>query len=227
MKTCTKCKITKPLDAFSKHPGCVGGLNTQCKECKRQITKRHQKSYYADNMHKLVSIKEKYCARCKILKPASTFQPKFYNKDGLDAHCRECRGIIRREHYDSAVEATKRVIRQQQNPVKLRLRQMIASAKIRAKRDNLPFALTFEYMCGLVRTHCPVLGLTFNYQATEFSADSPSLDKFIPSLGYVPGNVTIISRRANTMKQDASLEEVEALAMWMRHQMDNRVRSVA
>lgn len=41
--------------------------------------------------------------------------------------------------------------------------------------------------------------------------ESPTLDKIIPALGYVPGNVWVISHRANTIKSDASLEELKTL----------------
>ena len=41
--------------------------------------------------------------------------------------------------------------------------------------------------------------------------DSPTIDKLIPSLGYTKGNVWVISRRANMIKSDATLEELELL----------------
>lgn len=45
--------------------------------------------------------------------------------------------------------------------------------------------------------------------------NSPSVDKIIPQLGYVKGNVQIISNRANIMKNDATLEDVKALLKYM------------
>ena len=41
--------------------------------------------------------------------------------------------------------------------------------------------------------------------------DSYSLDKIIPELGYVKGNVWIISNKANAIKSNASLEELKLL----------------
>jgi hypothetical protein len=46
--------------------------------------------------------------------------------------------------------------------------------------------------------------------------NSPSLDKIDNEKGYVPGNLAIISSRANAIKSDASLEEIEAIAAYMR-----------
>ena len=44
---------------------------------------------------------------------------------------------------------------------------------------------------------------------------SPSLDRIIPELGYVPGNVQVISHQANTMKSNATLKELKAFAAWV------------
>ena len=42
------------------------------------------------------------------------------------------------------------------------------------------------------------------------------MDKIIPSLGYVKGNVQIISNRANFMKNDATIENIQALLAYMQ-----------
>jgi hypothetical protein len=42
---------------------------------------------------------------------------------------------------------------------------------------------------------------------------SPSLDRVDPRKGYVPGNVRVISDRANRLKGDRSLSEIQALAL--------------
>lgn len=61
--------------------------------------------------------------------------------------------------------------------------------------------------------YCPLLGIKLNKHVGEGEAkfDSPTIDKLIPSLGYTKGNVWVISRRANMIKSDATLEELELL----------------
>lgn len=44
--------------------------------------------------------------------------------------------------------------------------------------------------------------------------NSPTLDKFIPSKGYVKGYVQVISWRANNLKSDGSPEEWIKIAKW-------------
>ena len=41
--------------------------------------------------------------------------------------------------------------------------------------------------------------------------NSPSLDRIIPSKGYVIGNVMVISDLMNRMKQDSTFEDIEKL----------------
>lgn len=93
---------------------------------------------------------------------------------------------------------------------------MLANAKQRAKAAGVPFALTLQDI--IIPTHCPVLGIPLVRQlGRQGGCDaSPSLDRIVPSLGYVPGNTVVVSRRANRIKTDASIEELEQVADFYR-----------
>lgn len=86
-------------------------------------------------------------------------------------------------------------------------------AKRRAKLEGLPFTITIDDIT--IPEVCPVLGIPILTGLPANSPNLPSLDKFIPELGYVPGNITVLSLRANSIKRDASIQEVEALLNWM------------
>lgn len=47
------------------------------------------------------------------------------------------------------------------------------------------------------------------------SDNSPSLDKHEAALGYVKGNINVISFLANTMKSSGTLEDLRALVAYM------------
>jgi hypothetical protein len=99
-------------------------------------------------------------------------------------------------------------------------RHIFRARKKYAKRDGIPFTITFEEVYKLIQDVCPVLNTPISWGVrkgqTGSRQNSPSLDKFNPNLGYVPGNVYWISFKANTMKQNATAEEVLALANWMK-----------
>lgn len=62
-------------------------------------------------------------------------------------------------------------------------------------------------------THCPVLGIKLNYPG-EFTHDpaGASFDRLDISLGYVRGNVIVVSRRANALRKDGTPTELRAVA---------------
>lgn len=95
---------------------------------------------------------------------------------------------------------------------------MVESAKSRAKKRNLPCTITVDDF--EIPEFCPVLGVPLWTSATKSESshagpNSPSLDRFHPALGYVPGNVVVISQRANLLKGDGTLEEHKRLVAWM------------
>ena len=69
---------------------------------------------------------------------------------------------------------------------------------------------------GVFPETCPVLGIHLEYGRGKVSPTSPSLDRFDNTLPYQPGNVTIISHRANWLKGDATYDELQKVAKWMR-----------
>lgn len=93
-------------------------------------------------------------------------------------------------------------------------RQLLDHAKGAARRKGLIFDLTAEDI--YVPETCPVFGTRLEVGSGIRTENSPSLDRIIPSRGYVRGNVWVISWRANRIKNDASLDElklvIEALA---------------
>lgn len=95
------------------------------------------------------------------------------------------------------------------------VRAMLARCKARAKRKNMDFDLTpKDIMMPII---CPVLGIPLEYvQGKGGSWNSPSLDRIDNSKGYVKGNVQIISKRANSIKSDASFDEIEKMYIFLR-----------
>lgn len=100
---------------------------------------------------------------------------------------------------------------------------MLALARYRAKRDGIPFDLSaadFE-----IPDVCPVLGIELQRGRGRATPQSPSLDRLRPELGYLPGNVVVVSNRVNVLKRDATLEEMEAMAeFYARHLTPTRTR---
>ena len=95
---------------------------------------------------------------------------------------------------------------------------MYSNARQRAKRSGIPFDI--EVSDIKIPTHCPILGIELKRGRGTQSTTSPSLDKVIPELGYVKGNVQVISGKANTMKGDLTLETLELLRKYIEENSD-------
>ena len=93
-------------------------------------------------------------------------------------------------------------------------RTMWHAAKNRAQKANAPFSIAVGDI--VIPKRCPVLGIRLFQSQKGRSDNSPSLDRQNPRRGYVPGNVAVISFRANRIKNDATVQELEKLLRWMK-----------
>ena len=98
------------------------------------------------------------------------------------------------------------------NPVEY----LVRLAKYRAKRRGLEFAISADDLMPAPE-FCPVFPtIRLRYGIGPRSAASASIDRKDSRKGYIKGNVTIMSRRANLLKNNASTAELEAVLAFMK-----------
>lgn len=93
---------------------------------------------------------------------------------------------------------------------------MLTSARVRARQYGFP--CTIRKSDIVVPAACPILGIAMVPGVGRQHDGSPTLDRRRPELGYVPGNVLVISLRANRIKNDATADE---LALVLRYARDS------
>jgi hypothetical protein len=98
---------------------------------------------------------------------------------------------------------------------------MFRRARSRAKRTGREFSITEADV--VIPERCPVFNIPLVVGRKDFREaegggreNSPSLDRIRNELGYVHGNVAVVSWKANAMKSKHSLEDLEALVAWLR-----------
>jgi len=93
----------------------------------------------------------------------------------------------------------------------------LTKARDRAKQKGLPINLDLEHLLSIATDECPVFGIKFVWGRHQGQSHryTPSLDRVVPELGYIKGNVVFISYWANTIKQDATEKELYAVADWL------------
>jgi hypothetical protein len=98
---------------------------------------------------------------------------------------------------------------------------MYCHAKSFAKKNSLPFNLDLSDI--VVPEFCPVFdSVRLNKTRTKTGDDSPSLDRLVPKLGYVKGNINVISYRANRIKNDASLQDLSKVMTWLSIKLEEK-----
>lgn len=99
-----------------------------------------------------------------------------------------------------------------------KVKKSLALAKDRAKGKGLPFNLDAEYLDSIYPKDnlCPALRTPLEWGDDNGRENSPSLDRIIPTKGYVRGNVQWLSRLANTIKTNATTAQICAVADYLR-----------
>lgn len=95
----------------------------------------------------------------------------------------------------------------------------VSITRYRAKKAGIEFDISENDIT--IPAICPLLGIPIVVGGPLSQRNqSPSIDRIRPELGYVKGNVWVISFRANAMKLDATIEEIEMLAKNLRKKLE-------
>ncbi len=87
-------------------------------------------------------------------------------------------------------------------------------ARSRARLNDIEFSISVNDI--VVPTHCPVFGIELVMGEAKLTDASPSLDRIDSSKGYVPGNIAVISYKANRAKSNCSYDEILAIADYIK-----------
>lgn len=91
---------------------------------------------------------------------------------------------------------------------------ILAQLKQNARKRGQEFRLVPADILPLP-THCPVFGFELSYGGKSCSDSLASVDRRDSKIGYLPGNVAIISYKANRLKGEATVDEIRQLLAWM------------
>jgi hypothetical protein len=118
-------------------------------------------------------------------------------------------------------DSYKRVKERRKNDIRYRLNWLLQQARVRAKKKNLESDIDIDFLMSIYPADgkCPILGIELQFNTGNYAGsrwNSPSLDRIDNTKGYTKDNVHIISSRANIIKRDATLEELEAIVLYLK-----------
>ena len=90
--------------------------------------------------------------------------------------------------------------------IKHKEKHLLGLAKTRSRKSGLEFNIDLSDI--IIPQFCPILGIELVRDNRKVQENSPTLDRIDQSKGYIKGNVWVISFKANTMKNNASKEEL-------------------
>jgi hypothetical protein len=205
-KQCRICLLDKPMSEFHRIYGSYRGTCKGCRRVQVEIAHARNQACYA-------SVKMKRCESCETVKPVEDFYKAKTQKDGRWAKCIACV----KSHRGTGTDAYRQQARETYAKGGSRwATQVLSEAKRRAVRQGVPFNLSRLDIA--IPPVCPILGIPLIIgQKTHVSPNSPTLDRIVPSRGYVRGNVLIISWLANKTKGNITDPSVfEAIAAYLR-----------
>lgn len=169
----------------------------------------------------------KKCRVCKKECPLDLFSFSPVSKDRYGYICRHC-------HTESARQYRKRpgilqrmtfLQKRRSEAPHNRARILVKGAEKRAAIKKIEFSLVKEDILPFP-TICPLLGIEISMDLGKGQQlNGPSLDRKDPKRGYTKDNVWIISRRANNIKNDASIEELELILNNLKKAMGYETQS--
>ena len=228
IKKCSTCKQEKSNNEFyaSSHRCKLCESKRKKEEYQRRIEHRIKNNV---DFHPELKDKTQKCLRCEILKPLTEF---YIRKDSQKprGECKKCWTKRNNERFREyhinygrehrAANPQKYAIYCRKYKLKHPERILLRGAKSRAKTNNIEFNI--NELDIIIPEFCPILGIKLEIAEGRGPKDnSPSLDRINNNLGYIKGNVRVISFRANSLKKDGTIEEFQAI---LKDMLDGRVK---
>jgi hypothetical protein len=140
------------------------------------------------------------CSICKKEKPSGEFSFNIRNDflSGRRNYCKRC-GANEREHL--RLEKTWK-----DDAVKI----LFNNSKQRSKNSGIEHTISKKDI--VIPDFCPVFGSKLSREDKSTWKNAPSIDRIDNTQGYIKSNIVIVSRRANILKKDASIDEIIKLA---------------
>ena len=146
-------------------------------------------------------IERRICPNCTRSFPASSAFFRINSRTGIaTGKCKKC----------TSKKGTVQEQERKNDPRITALRYIKRNAKLR----GLEFNITPDDL--IIPDFCPILGIKLYWTKGIATNSTPSIDRIDPSKGYIKGNVQVISMRANTLKNNATVEELELILKFIK-----------
>jgi hypothetical protein len=154
----------------------------------------------------------KICDKCSQEKSVLDYHKDRRLVSGIKNICNVCATMRTKEYYKTVEGKQKRnALRALKRSLDPRI-ILFGGAKQRAKKNNIVFSIKKEDI--IIPDFCPILGLKLKNN-NILSDDSITLDRIENSKGYIASNIQVISWKANRLKSNSTIEELQKIINYM------------
>lgn len=245
-KICTGCKKTKSIECFKDKNN---KETKRCNKCRDYETMRRQKRKQEIKVKKEnnKNTNIKICNKCGIEQDIK----EFISHNKILNNCSSCRKLMAenklnnrkkdpqkdKEYRDNYNKNNKQnTANRDRNRYLNNIEYMLYnSAKQHSKKLNLDFNLTEEYIKEIYPKDncCAILKENFIISNKSKNNNSASLDRIDSKIGYIIGNIQVISFKANQIKSNCTLSELELMiknfkqqTLQNQHDIDDITRKI-
>lgn len=197
-----------------------------CDSCRANLTPNEKQFYYRQHEGSHIAEKRK-CLNCGKEWEVVTANDRVGKRVKQHYFCSDCckiltpwqRKVIMKEKREGFKE------KQYKEKRESRLRNIQhyiwSKAKQRAIKNNWEFNI--EESDIIIPNKCPILEVPLEWGIQGNYEYSPSLDRIDTTKGYIKGNIWVISKKANSMKNSATFEELQKFCKnILRYSLNNR-----
>jgi len=186
--------------------------------------KKYAQGYYLKNQELLKEKSKQYRKNNPEKSKATRRAYAEKNRESLRQKSREWYWNLKKNNPEAAEQLLKKQSQsnkeyRRKNPEKVWKSSVLSNARSRALAKGIPFNLSNQDI--IIPEFCPILKIRLCFQSKNGRPhdSTPSIDRIVPELGYVPGNVEVISHRANMIKNCGSLEEHKRIVEWLESKL--------
>lgn len=227
-RTCIVCGKTWTVEVRPRTKGMA--KHCMCKECQKSLTAAEKQKYYRQHEGKAV-LEERECLSCGKKWLVDVKIEKVGSLSKMHYFCKECNSILTPWQKKSIMLEKNKGYKEKyaQDKRDSRLRNIIHAiwkkAKDRAQKYGFDFNI--EESDIVIPDICPILEVPLEFGTKGNYEYTPSIDRIDNSKGYVKGNIQIISKKANSMKNSASLEELRKFCKnVLRYSLNNDEKEI-
>ncbi len=181
---------------------------------KDQIAKLH-----SDGLRNFQIVKSLSCSRTTVTKnlhrlglvPNGDISATRKRKDFPDRQCPACLKVLKSFDFSRTGKRCHKcyhTLRKTNSSIREALVDRVGRLRCSCRRRGWSFDLTPDCVISMLDKQS---GKCFYTDVPIFGSDM-TIDRIIPSLGYVTSNIVLCTRRSNVMKSDATLDEMK---LWM------------